>query len=116
MERRRRSEWHRPVNRESISAHDSGQGQERQKGTSHAHDWRVLVAARFFLPCTCRNRTTTWAIAALSRLRPSGVFAFSPTQLAGTPKSSETWVRIAAEWGPILGTRRIRLASMLAMA
>src|ERR1039457_52551 len=67
--------------------------------------WRVAFS----------SSTTTCAIAALSRLSPSGVFAFRPTQSACRPSNSATRVRMTAAWGPIFGAARIRLASTFVM-
>ena len=62
------------------------------------------------------QQTTACAIAALSVPMPSGVLAFTPTQSAGIPSSSATWLRIAAACGPIFGAARIRVESRLTTA
>src|ERR1700730_7299126 len=50
----------------------------------------------------CSSRTTTWAMAVFSKLSPSGVFAFRPTQSAGKPSNSATLVRIWGAFGPVV--------------
>src|SRR5262249_22006394 len=67
----------------------------------------------FFVVGSFSNKTTAWAMAALSVPMPSGVLALIPMQSGAIPISFATFERIALACGPIFGAFMIRVESTL---
>src|SRR6266851_1716033 len=102
--------WSKPLVCASSKGFLKREANDEKERTTHVVRWLffpllffllVFLLVPAFFVMRFSSSTTTCASAALSRLSPSGVFAFSPTQSECTPSNSATRTRITAACGPI---------------